>query len=231
MNTQVIKNQLTIKYRGYEMRKINRKNMPPTLENAKGTMIPIEMVKEHHLKRHIAVTKIFNKADQLQARIIAVKRQVLKEVMKYQEWKVAFLKTGAPEFANLQLSNYNNTVLIQFKTNKLQEFDDTLQYAQATLSEYFQEITEEANQELQLIVTEAFKMDEKGFVNSAKLFGLFQYNITNPKWKKAMELLNESITVTGSKEYLIIKHRPTNRSKWKYLNLNFSSLETDEPLE
>jgi hypothetical protein len=45
-------------------------------------------------------------------------------------------------------------------------------------------------------------VDKAGKINAARVLGLRRLEISDPDWQKAIRAINESIQVSGSKQYL-----------------------------
>jgi len=67
-------------------------------------------------------------------------------------------------------------------------------------------------------------VDKKGKVNKYMLFRLMNLEIKHEKWIKAIQLIRESQSVVGSRQYISMRTRNGNNEKYKTINLNFSSL-------
>jgi hypothetical protein len=59
---------------------------------------------------------------------------------------------------------------------------------------------------------------------------LMQLEIDEPEWKKAMNLLKESITVSSTKMYIRFKVKTQNgtEEKWKPISLDFADCEVSD---
>ena len=59
-----------------------------------------------------------------------------------------------------------------------------------------------ANAKLAVIVKDAFKVDRKGRLDKNRILGLRKYEIEDEKWKRAMEAIGNSVSVTGRRRYI-----------------------------
>lgn len=75
-----------------------------------------------------------------------------------------------------------------------------------------------------LVIREAFQVDKKGQIAKSRILGLRKYNIKDPKWQEAMELIGEAIQVISSKQYIAFYVREDDKKAFKQVPLNFSSL-------
>jgi len=53
-----------------------------------------------------------------------------------------------------------------------------------------------------VLVQKAFETDKDGHLSAAKIMGLLSYKIDEPEWKKAVDVIRDSIQVAGTKTYI-----------------------------
>ena len=82
------------------------------------------------------------------------------------------------------------------------EFDEQLQVAKELIDECLTEWCDGANAKLAVIVKDAFKVDRKGRLDKNRILGLRKYEIEDEKWKRAMEAIGNSVSVTGRRRYI-----------------------------
>ncbi len=194
------------------------------LTNGKGKEIPIEMVRDDHLKKHKLVMKVFVAGVKLEQKIMKDKQRMLNRITAYQRWLEKHYG-GTVEFKNLILSDYSNEHKIEIKSNRIIEFDEKIQLAETLLKKSIKSWSKDSNRNMVVIIDEIFKTDKKGFLDKNKILSLKQYKITDPDWQAAIKLIDDSINIVDRKSYMMIKYKVGNT--WKCLNLNFSSAETE----
>lgn len=197
------------------------------LVNSSGKEVPVNLVRRDHLKRHETVESIFNAAGRYEKQLKRFKEKMLIKIDNYREWLALHNKVDEPEWENLTLTNYPGTLQVVIKSNKVIEFDETLQLAKAKIDSCISNWSEGTNQNIKTLVDTYFRVGQKGLINKQAIFGLFRLNINEPEWKEAMELIRKSISEASRKEYFMIRHRRHSKDEWKTLNLNFSSVEVD----
>lgn len=104
------------------------------------------------------------------------------------------------------LRNFNGTMEVQIQVAKLITFDQKLTLAKEKIDEYLTHKTENLDSEIQTLITRAFDV-KNGKVDAKQIIGLKSYNITDPKWKEAMIMIDESIEIAGTKSYIRFKRR------------------------
>lgn len=121
------------------------------------------------------------------------------------------------------LQNYDGTKKIIVANQEKQKFNEKLQFAKAKFDEWVIKKTQDGDADLAEIVQKAFEVDKAGEINKSFLFKLLRYNIKDPDFKKAQELLKESIETAGSKIYIRFQEKDEH-GEWKTISLDFANL-------
>ncbi len=200
--------------------------------NSRGNEVPVEMVRKDHLKRDRVVDKIFGKAKSFESKMNIAKEKIFDDVNSFQKfWRKYHKSEKVEDLNNLTLSNYANTKRVVIKTNDIIQLDDTRQLAEAKIKSCLKKWGQNAHPFLKQVVDELFKTNKEGLVNVTDLRALKQYEINDPEWVEAMDLLSKSETPIGKRQYIILQERVNQNAKWKTLNLNFSSAGKEEEVQ
>jgi hypothetical protein len=204
---------------------MKKKDLPKELKNNRGNVIPVENIRTDLIKKHLLVNDIFDIANALQDRMEKEKAKIYKKIQAYEKWIAK--KNGVEDaaFENLNLSNYDGSICISIYNNSVVEFDEKIQLAKQKIDKCISRWGAGAPGEIKILIDKFFKVGKKGLLNKQAIFSLFQLKIEDPEWLDAMKIIQDSITDSAKKEYLVIKHRNTNKDEWQNLNLNFSSLD------
>jgi len=112
--------------------------------------------------------------------------------------------------------------------NDIIQFNEKLQIAKTIIDECLHKWSEGAHKNIRVLVDQAFQVDKKGKLNTSAILKLRTLNIRDKDWKRAMDLIADSIQVVGTKQYLNIRVRDIDfdgtPGKWHTVNLNFSSI-------
>lgn len=68
----------------------------------------------------------------------------------------------------------------------------------------------------------AFNTEREGQINKADLFMLLRLDIEDDRWKRSMEAVRSSMTVSGSKEYVGFYERDSPKDQWRSNQNRFS---------
>ncbi|WP_419782366.1 DUF3164 family protein [Malaciobacter marinus] len=127
------------------------------------------------------------------------------------------------------LKSFNGTKEVQIQVAKLITFDQKLTLAKEKIDEYLTHKTENLDSEIQTLITRAFDV-KNGKVDAKQIIGLKSYNITHPKWKEAMAMIDEATEVAGTKSYIRFKQRAGLEldGAWQTVVLDIAALPVQE---
>lgn len=183
--------------------------------DAKGALIPAELVKASDQLVDGMVRMVMNHAEVLSAQIARFKQHTLDDMADL--LAVLFQEHGAKlggEKGNVTLTSYDGTRQVRLQVQERLTFGPELQAAKALVDAYLTELTTDSGPELRGIVHHAFRTDTAGLVNRAELFRLLRYEIADERWQSAMRAIKDSIRVEGTKEHVRFYRREDARSKW-----------------
>lgn len=200
-------------------------NHPTHMTNAKGHLVPVEMVPEYDKERDTLVREIVDEVEALQDVLKEFKTSVLGNVSAWIE--LAYEKYGAKlggKKGNVQLMSFDGSLRVQVAIQEYLTFDERLNAAKALVDECLVEWSESANPNLQSLVTQAFEVDRQGNVSPAKIMPLLKLEINDERWKRAMTAIRDSMTVQYSKKYIRFHRRSGADEKWVAIPLDIASL-------
>lgn len=121
---------------------------------------------------------------------------------------------------NISLTSFDGQYQVRISVNDKLTFDERIHAAKALIDECLQEWTEGSPDELRSIIDDAFAVDKEGKINAYRILTLRRIKSDNPKWKRAMEALADSLQVQSSTEYLrIYKRNPQGKYEHESLDL------------
>lgn len=203
----------------------NTINLENYMEDGFGRLVPKENVKEIDKLRDDLVREISDRAKQLQADMIKFKQDVYSQVS-------AFLELSAKEYGrsyggkkgNVKLSSFDHSRMIQVQISEDLTFDERLDIAKDLIDQCLDRWTIEGKKEIRAIVEEDFAVNRKGRFNVGRILGLRRHAFDDPDWKQAMELISDSLQVTGSKSYFRAYERTGEENRQTCITLDFSKL-------
>ena len=195
-----------------------------TMTDSKGREIPIKYVPQHDKAKTRLVDSITKKAVDLNAKLVAFREESLIKVIKFvqksaETYDVALGKGKG----NITLRSFDGLRKVQIAVQDNIEFDERLATAQQLITEYLEEISQGADPAILKLIHKAFYADQQGKLRTGAVLGLRTINIKHKKWRKAMAIIVDSITVQSSKQYVRVYTRQSTEANWDLIQLNIAS--------
>jgi hypothetical protein len=197
----------------------------PILKDAKGRLCPLNTIHAVDLARHDLVTDRLTAAKALRAQLQAFKEQTFDDIEAFIELSAAEydVKMGGAK-GNLALVNHDETLKLRIAISDRITFDERLQVAKQLFDELIAEHSAGLDEVIAVLIQEVFKVDKAGKVDARKVLDLRKYKVKHPKWEKAMQAINDSIKIMGSKSYIQMYERPTPNDDWGLVSLDLAKL-------
>ena len=191
------------------------------IKDAQGHEYPLSIIDKNIIQRDRVVKRLVSKAEKLSAKIAVEKDKMEKELNKYLQ-KVA-KEYGLHWKGNAQLISFDERFKIEVNISERLDYNEKLQLAKQLIDNCINRWSENANANLKAIVINAFNVDKKGKISLRRVLSLRKYRIKDKEWEKAMELINESLSVVFSKQYINFYKKDAD-GKWEQVKLNFSAI-------
>lgn len=194
------------------------------MKDHRGALIPADMVKEIDKLRDAFVKEIVSGAEKLSAILADFKLKAMDDIE-------AFIALSAEKYdvkiggekGNVTLMTFDGSYKIVRAISERICFDERLQIAKTLIDECFREWTSDSRSEIKALIDMAFKVDKQGKINTERILGLQRLNITDEKWRKAMQAINDSIMVASSKAYLRV-YRRNQKGDYEQVNLDVAAI-------
>ncbi|WP_324172004.1 DUF3164 family protein [Sulfurimonas sp.] len=171
------------------------------------------------------VEKLIKQAIELSATLNVFKKDAFEQTNDYFELLLQNYDLDAKKNSkkgNITLENYSGTMKVQIANADSISFDEKLQIAKLKIDECLHELTEGASPEIKTLITKSFEVDKKGEINAKKILALKAYDISHPKWREAMIIIDESIEIVGSKAYIRFYTRDRVDKEYKLISLDLA---------
>lgn len=133
------------------------------------------------------------------------------------------VQVGGPA-GNVCLTSYDGLLKITIQINKQLAFGEQIHVAKALIDACVTEWTEGTRAEVQALIQDAFRADDKGDLSTARILSLRRLSIADSRWQQAMAAIADSILVAGSKSYVRVYERPDSKSAWTAITLDIAAL-------
>lgn len=194
------------------------------MQDASGRLIPESKVRQIDKDRDSLVRAIVHRAKTHSIILHKFKTETMKEIDSFakkssREYKVHL---GGKK-GNITLLSYDGQFKIIRAINENLVFDERLQIARALIGECIKEWVKGSKAEIKVLIEDAFTVNKQGKLDRNRILGLRRLKINDPKWRKAMDAISESLQVIGSKEYIRMYERQPDGS-FQQINLDVSAV-------
>ena len=197
------------------------KNKEGAWLDGKGDYIPTRYIQKLDKKKDRIVTRLSEKAAKLNRQLEAFKEEVLTEIGDYVDSAGEFYGVDIrTQEGNKTLTNFSNSLKMELSIKKKLSFDEKLAFAKALIDECVAEWSVGANDKLMLLVEQAFRTDNQGMIDRDRILGLRKLNIKDAKWRKAMAIIGDSLTVVSKKAYVRFQQKVNGRWGTTYLDIS-----------
>ena len=193
------------------------------LPDAKGNLVPVELIKPEHLLEDETVRKIMGFAEALSAQVGRFKAHTFEdlgdlEALLAQEYQAT--KGGAK--GNKTFMSHDGLMKVLVQVSDHIDFGPQLQIAKELVDECLNEWSAEARPEIRAIVTRAFNTDKAGQINRAEIFMLLRLEIEDERWGRAMKAIRDAMRVVGSKTYVRCYRRDRLDAEWRAVTIDLA---------
>lgn len=193
------------------------------MADAKGALLPIDMVKPQHKLEDEVVRKAMSFAVSLSEQIARFRGHTMTDLgdldaLLSQEYGA---KIGGAK-GNRTYQTIDGTMKVQVQVADLVDFGPELIAAKALIDECLNEWSQDSRPEIQSIVTRAFNTDKEGKINRSEIFMLLRHQIEDERWQRAMDAIRDAMRVTGSKEYVRFYRRQKATDPWAAVTIDLA---------
>lgn len=192
----------------------------------KGRPIPEEYIQPQDKKRDRMVESIIKRVSKLSAKLASEKTEIVAAIEKYLKELAKDNKVRENWKGNIIIYNFSQNLCIERRINETISFDERLQMVKTTIDKWLNDRLKNIDELIAKVISQAFSVDKQGRINTAMLLKLRKLDIQDHEWKKAMELLDESIFVKSSKMALRFRTKNTDvpDGAWSEIGLNFNEI-------
>jgi len=195
------------------------------MEDSKGRLVHVDDVEEIDKSRDELVNYIVRNATDIIGIMAAFKENAISQVDAFVELSAAEydVRMGG-EKGNVTLTSFDGKYKVKISISELIVPDERILAAKQVIDELLTEWSSESRSEIKIIVKDAFSVDQEGKFNLRKILDLRRHKIDSARWKKAMDMISDSLKVVGSKRYMRIYERYGAEKKYRHLSLDFAAL-------
>jgi len=194
------------------------------MKDSKGRLCPVSTVGETDLLEDQLVKTIHKFADELSEQIARFKAHTFDDVGAYialLDEKFGVKKGG--QKGNMTFTSFDGCYRVKIAVQDHLHFGPELQVAKNLIDECIGEWSEGTNDNIRALVNHAFAVDKEGQVNREAIFSLRRIKIDDERWNRAIDAINQSIRITGSKTYVNFHRRDTPEGKWEPITIDLAA--------
>ena len=172
-------------------------------QDANGSLVPISKIKDIDKLRHKRVTEMCEAAKAQSAALAGFKLTAMQAVEEFVAVSLAEYdaKLGGKK-GNVTLVSFDGRYKIVRQMQESIVFDERLQAAKALIDECVKAWSRGSNDNIKVLVNDAFQVDKQGGVNTGRVLGLRALKIDDEKWQMAMQAIGDSMKVASTKPYI-----------------------------
>lgn len=195
--------------------------------DSKGRPVPEEYIRPEDKRRDKLVESILKRVSKLSAKLESEKTEIVDAIEKYLKELAKDNKVREGWKGNILLYNFSQNLCIERRIDETVSFDERLQMVKTTIDKWINNKLKDTDPTLSKVIAQAFSVDKQGRINTAMLLKLKRIDIQDAEWKKAMQLLDDSIFVKSSKMALRFRSKDSKvpEGGWVEVSLNFNDIQ------
>ena len=193
------------------------------LQDAQGRLVHKDMIKPIDKERDQLVRDLVRKAKDLQETLTHFKAACFGDIEAFVELSAEQygVKIGGHK-GNISLLSFDGSYKVVRAIHETIAFDERLQASKALIDECLHDWSEGAKPELMTLVNDAFRVDQKGDIRTARVLALRRLEITDQRWQRAMLAIGEACQVVGSKAYVRFYERIESSDQYRAISLDIA---------
>ena len=195
------------------------------MHDAKGSLVPLDLVKPQHMLEDELVRKIMGHGIALSEQVARFKEHTFEDIGSFEALLAQeYGATVGGAKGNKTLMTYDGLYQIKVQVADNVVFGPELQTAKVLVDECLNEWAEGARDEIRAIVTKAFNTDKAGQINRSEIFMLLRLQIEDERWQRAMKAIREAMRVVGSKTYIRCYRRAAQDAAWEPVSIDLAKV-------
>ena len=193
-------------------------------QDARGNLVPIANMKPIDLARDDFIREAFAQILPLREQMAELKAQQMADAIAFIDLSVEQYGAKRSVKGNTMLTSFDGNLRIVIAQADVLHFDERLQAAKALIDECLNEWTQDSRAELKAFVLQAFDVSKEGKINVRKVMDLRKLEIDDPKWKRAMQAIADSLHTQATREYIRYYQRNEETGKYEQVVLDFAGV-------
>ena len=198
-------------------------NGKPYRQDAKGVLVPEELVKPSAKLEDEVVRKIHRHARSLSDQIARFRSHTFTDLGDFEALlEQEYGQTRGSGKGNRTFLSFDGLRKVQVQVSEFIEFGPELQVAKELIDECLNEWANNSRSEIRAAVTRAFNTDRQGQINRSELFMLMRLDIDDERWREAVRAIRDAMRVVGSKQYIRFYERANVTDDWTAITIDLA---------
>lgn len=200
--------------------------------NSEGRKIPASMVTPADRMKNELAYRLAEQAEVLQETIRAFKRAALDEMaaaksLLFEQYGV---KVGGPR-GGFSIISFDGVTKAEVSVADRIVFGPELQAAKALIDECIESWSDGANDNLRVLVEDAFQVNKAGRIDTKRVLGLRKLQMKDidgrpdDRWGRAMDAISDAMIVDQTATYIRFYRRNPRTNGMDQIGLDFSGIE------
>lgn len=186
------------------------------MRDARGSLIPVSMIKAKDVLQDEMVRKIIGYAIELSGQVSRFAAHTFADLNAFQsllEQEYDAPKGGAK--GNVTFLSYDGLYKITVQIADILDLGPELQTAKALFDACLLKWGAESRPELRAIVNTVFSVEKEGQINRSGLFQVLRLEVDDPDWTRAQQALRDAIRPVATKRYTRFYRRASVDARWE----------------
>ena len=195
------------------------------MADAKGALVPIDLIRPEVLLEDETVRKIVGYAVDLSEQVGRFKQHTFDDLGAFEAilaQEYGATKGGAK--GNKTFMSHDGLYKVQVAVADYIDFGPQLQIAKELVDECLNEWSADARPELRALVPRAFNTDKEGQINRSEVFMLLRLEIDDELWRRAMDAIRAAMRVVGSKIHCRCYTREAPDAAWTHVAIDVAKV-------
>ena len=191
-----------------------------------GDSLPVRIISAYDLKRDKTVKRILRRYEEAQAVLERVKVETIKDLDVLEQ--AALAEAGVKDFkskgGNSTVYSFDGLSSVQVKNRTFSGMDERAHVAKQMLEEFVQELTEGQEKDDIVQIVNSLLDTRSGEINRTAALRVCKLNLKSEKFRKAKELLQDSMFAALSKTYIYVETRESREAEPTQILLDIAKL-------
>ncbi len=190
----------------------------------KGRFVPERLVEPHDLEMDAFVKALVGEAKDHQQRLREFKGKAFGDCHAFLDLLAEkYKRKVGGQKGNVSFSTFDGKLQVQISVQNSVAFGPELQIAKDLIDECLTDWAKDANDNLKVVVNDAFDVDKEGNLNTGRILSLRRIAIEDERWQEAMAAIGDSILIQSTKPYIRFREKDSNE-KWQNIPLDLAAL-------